>query len=440
MLLNVALAAGLAVPILAATGESAGAQGFFGLFGAPSYEPPRAPLIRRAKKPRVRHIEPASQVTSELPPGPLHIIVSIENQSVLLYANGTFVARSVVSTGVPGHSTPTGVFSVLEKARWHESNIYSGAPMPYMQRITWSGVALHEGVVPGRPASHGCIRLRHEFAVRLFGLTRRGARVIIARSEIAPAEIAHPHLFVPKPKADETPVAAAAMIKTAEMTEPVTATDGIEVADAAVNIHSSEESEAALSAALRILHAIMGATDTAARKVAEAATLAEATGARAGRKVAEARVKETLKKRGPISVFISRKERKLYVRQGFEKVFDSPVTIREPAEPIGTHVYTAMELKDEDAALRWTVVTMPGEKVETHGKPKKAKRGREAEAAAPEARVAPEALAALDRIAIPPAALERISAYVSPGTSLIISDQGLGPETGLGTEFIVLTR
>src|SRR2546430_3535904 len=107
-----------------------------------------------------------------------------------LYSDGQPIAYSRVSTGVPGHPTPTGVFSVIQKDRWHHSNIYSNAPMPFMQRITWSGVALHQGVVTGRPASHGCIRLTHDFARRLWSLTKVGVRVIVARDEVAPVEIA----------------------------------------------------------------------------------------------------------------------------------------------------------------------------------------------------------------------------------------------------------
>ena len=114
------------------------------------------------------------------PKGPLQIIISIADQQLSLYDNGALIARSSVSTGVQGHPTPLGVFSVISKERWHRSNIYSGAPMPYMQRITWSGIALHAGVVPGHPASHGCIRLTNDFAIRLWHLAKRGTRVIIA--------------------------------------------------------------------------------------------------------------------------------------------------------------------------------------------------------------------------------------------------------------------
>ncbi len=118
--------------------------------------------------------------------GPLQIIISIADQRISLYENGTLIAHSSVSTGVERHPTPLGVFSVIGKQKWHRSNIYSGAPMPYMQRITWSGIALHAGDLPGYPASNGCIRLTHDFAIRLWHLTKRGTRVIIAPRDVRP--------------------------------------------------------------------------------------------------------------------------------------------------------------------------------------------------------------------------------------------------------------
>ena len=135
-----------------------------------------------------------------MPKGPLQIVVSIDHQRVTLFSNGVRVAQGPVSTGVPGRPTPMGVFSVIEKDRYHRSNLYSNAPMPFMQRITWSGVALHEGVLPGYPASHGCIRMSRDFAQKLWPTTQLGARVVIARGELAPVDFEHPKLFVPKPK------------------------------------------------------------------------------------------------------------------------------------------------------------------------------------------------------------------------------------------------
>ena len=136
---------------------------------------------------RQTNSESAKNDRPEDPPkGPLQIIISIADQRVSLFDNGALIARSSVSTGTQGHPTPLGVFSVISKQRWHRSNIYSAAPMPYMQRITWSGIALHAGVVPGHPASHGCIRLNNDFAVRLWHLTKRGTRVIIAHGDVQP--------------------------------------------------------------------------------------------------------------------------------------------------------------------------------------------------------------------------------------------------------------
>ena len=136
--------------------------------------------------------------------GPFQVIVEIAKQQVEVYGQDGLIERASISTGMPGHPTPLGVFSVISKARWHQSNIYSGAPMPYMQRITWSGIAMHAGPRPGYPASHGCIRLPEDFAIRLFHTTKVGARVIVTREPTAPVAIAHPKLFEPKPPVDNT--------------------------------------------------------------------------------------------------------------------------------------------------------------------------------------------------------------------------------------------
>lgn len=128
------------------------------------------------------------------PQGPLVIVVSIDRQKVTIYdSNGVF-AEAPVSTGMKGHSTPMGVFSVIQKHKFHHSNIYSGAPMPYMQRITWSGVAMHAGVLPGYPASHGCIRMPMAFAVKMWNWTRMGARVIVSPGQMSPQNFSHPLL------------------------------------------------------------------------------------------------------------------------------------------------------------------------------------------------------------------------------------------------------
>ncbi|MEZ2141369.1 L,D-transpeptidase [Bradyrhizobium sp. DN5] len=143
------------------------------------------------------------------PQGPLVIVVSIDRQKVTVYDSKGVFAESPVSTGMKGHSTPMGVFSVIQKHKFHHSNIYSGAPMPYMQRITWSGVAMHAGVLPGYPASHGCIRMPMAFAVKMWNWTRMGARVIVAPGQMSPQSFSHPLLAAvrvpPQPAASLAP-------------------------------------------------------------------------------------------------------------------------------------------------------------------------------------------------------------------------------------------
>ena len=118
---------------------------------------------------------------------PLFLVVSTGSQKVDVYRGTSLLTSSQVSTGMAAHPTFLGAFSIIEKQRWHHSNIYSGAPMPWMNRITWSGTALHAGVVPGYPASHGCIRLPYSFAPELYQITRVGDNVVISRDRPAPA-------------------------------------------------------------------------------------------------------------------------------------------------------------------------------------------------------------------------------------------------------------
>src|SRR5665213_2787696 len=145
-----------------------------------------------------RKAEPADKAPP-LPAGPLAIIVSIDKQRATLYADGQPIASTAVSTGTPQHPTPMGVFSVIQKDKHHISNLYN-ASMPYMQRITWSGSALHEGPLPGYPASHGCVRLTTSFAQLLWRTTKMGARVIVTHPDVAPLEFDHARLFVPRPR------------------------------------------------------------------------------------------------------------------------------------------------------------------------------------------------------------------------------------------------
>src|SRR5262245_191852 len=132
------------------------------------------------------------------PVGPILAIVSLAKQRISVYGHAGLVAQSPVSTGMAGYRTPTGVFSVLQKSKFHRSNLYWNAPMPYMQRITWSGVTFHAGIVPGYPASHGCIRLPHRFAVELWGMTRIGTRVVVVPDDASVVTNVQSQLPVPK--------------------------------------------------------------------------------------------------------------------------------------------------------------------------------------------------------------------------------------------------
>jgi lipoprotein-anchoring transpeptidase ErfK/SrfK len=191
------------------------------------------PPARRAKTQRQGDKKSAIVAKEAKPQGPLIISVSIAQQRLRIYdANGLF-AESPVSTGMPGHSTPMGVFSVIQKQKFHQSNIYSGAPMPFMQRITWSGIALHAGVLPGHPASHGCIRMPMAFAVKMYGWTRMGARVVVTPGDVTPASFSHPLLasvkVAPQPVAAEETKADAAAIRAPERLEAKAADTGIEL-------------------------------------------------------------------------------------------------------------------------------------------------------------------------------------------------------------------
>jgi hypothetical protein len=129
------------------------------------------------------------------PQGPVTIIISLATQRAYAYRNGVPIGVSTVSTGSPGRETPTGIFVILQKAVKHRSNKYSNAPMPFMQRLTWDGVAMHAGRLPGYPASHGCIRLPAGFAKLLFGITKLGLTVVITDNPLVPEVVASPGIL-----------------------------------------------------------------------------------------------------------------------------------------------------------------------------------------------------------------------------------------------------
>jgi lipoprotein-anchoring transpeptidase ErfK/SrfK len=217
----------------------------------PGYYRP-APMVQ-PRKPKARRpsakTDAAVKETNAKPQGPLIIAVSIEQQKVRVYDSNGLFAESAVSTGMKGHSTPMGVFSIIQKHKLHRSNIYSGAPMPYMQRITWSGIAMHAGVLPGYPASHGCIRMPTAFAMKMWNWTRMGARVIITPGQITPARFTHPLLvaqkIMPQPVIANDPANDAPAVKSdkgADATKPANvnlANSGLANSEASLGLRST---------------------------------------------------------------------------------------------------------------------------------------------------------------------------------------------------------
>ncbi len=383
---------------------------------------------------------PNREPFGELPKGPLQMVVSIGQQHVTLYANGTRVAQARVSTGTPGHPTPMGVFSIIEKDRWHHSNLYGAAPMFYMQRLTWSGVAMHEGVLPGFAASHGCIRMPTDFASRLWLITRLGVRVVVARNDPAPYEFEHPKLFNPqlKPVAQlsEPQPELRSTIASVEPARPVTVAQATTPDDTRLSDVVDQAGAPPAAPAVETPPASQAA-DTSSEPEKREPTEAEPNKPVPPRN----RTAEPVKHAGQVAVFVSKREKKIFVRQGFVPVFDMPIEIANPDQPLGTHVFTAMEVKGDGAHMRWNAITMPAEHWSSPVEVRSRKAGRKAEPATThEARTPSTAAEALDRINLPPEAVERISELLVPGSSLVVSDHGLGGETGRYTEFIVLTK
>jgi len=405
---------------------------------------------------------------------PVMAIVSLHTQRVTVYDANGWILRAPVSSGQKGRETPAGIFAVIQKEAEHYSNLYDDAFMPHMQRITWSGIALHGGPLPGYPASHGCVRMPFDFAERLFDVTRPGMRVIVAPTDVAPIEIAHPVLFQPKPgagalaaartaeadeatrKADQARLAAGtAFREAAQAMVPARVAENLKLrAEAqlaaaetalgsAIPPAAKEQAErdkaqaiariAALQVQLANAKAELQPKQDAVTRTREAAAIAETARAAA----AEA-ARQVAREFEPVSVLISRKTQRLYVRQAFEPILESPVTILDADRPIGTHVFTAMERTNSDTDMRWSVVSLDGGHsqsgvVEPQGRARGG-HGRDVE---PVLTDRDSAKTALDRIVIPQDALDRI-AGLAPRSSLIVTDEALSSETGKGTDFVVL--
>lgn len=563
-----ALSSGVAIATLTLASAEAKAQGFFSFWDAPAKP-------RRVKRPRPVTMPDDDEVASTEPAkptsGPLVINVSIKRQRVSIYDANGLVTEAPISSGRVGYATPTGVFSILEKNRVHFSNLYDSAPMPNMQRITWSGVALHAGALPGYPASHGCIRLPHGFSKKLFGMTKLGTRVIVSRDPAPPVAIDNDRLFGAYPA--EPAISTASISTELEATKVVDASNqmvGSAAAPETTSVAAVSEStpipspnEARILAyrerrtaelgllsgavreagykkmelSVRLQPASKAAADTRAalskakaeaekvgriaRKAAAAKEAAEKEFSKFAKKLTasqkmsdeqvhkapqkwdelEAKVKklteaaevsaraaaqaneavkavepaafeaemlrrtvvseytraaaalaaavsaeEAAKRREakralPVSVFISRATQRLYVRQGYEPILDVPVTIDRADQPVGTHVFTALDYKPSKTEMVWNVSSI-GYTPAAQSLTKKKRRDEAAKT--PTASVVDSSLqtasAALDRITIPEDVRDAIVDVMKPGSSLMISDHAISNETGKFTDFIVLTR
>ena len=329
---------------------------------------------------------------------PIMAIVSIKSQQVTFYDTDGWILRAPVSTGTTGRETPAGVFAVVEKNKDHHSSLYDDAWMPNMLRITWNGIALHGGPLPGYAASHGCVRMPYDFAAKVFDKAPMGMRVIISPGDTEPVAFSHPSLFVPKQDAiDAVPARAEALGRVADdatqaadaaKTAAATAKRAAAAAPAAVrNLdYLKKRADAELAYAEKILAAANAdprktdqakatAQDVEQKAAAKAAALGKqldaakadaktkqdaVAAAQAAAKAAEAKRIEATKAATdaklagePVSIFISRATQTLYVRRDTHKhlpdggeMYDTslefPVTIKDPGKPIGTHIFTAV--------------------------------------------------------------------------------------------------
>ncbi|MEZ5773177.1 MAG: L,D-transpeptidase [Hyphomicrobiaceae bacterium] len=393
-------------------------------------------------------------VTPKLPDGPINIVVSLGRQRITLYGSDMKAyATAPISSGRKGLDTPMGVFSILEKKKHHVSNLYN-AEMPYMQRITWSGIAMHAGALPGYPASHGCIRLPYDFSRRLFQMTERGARVIVTRDDTAPTAFSHPTLFTYREKAAPVPADVAYAVlpplaRTAmvERNWHLTAIanhreDGPIGNDVLADPVPASAAAGEVPVVKASASTVASLDDAVPDTLATPFTMADIDG------------ELGYERKGAITVFVSRKDKKVYVRQGGRTLFEAPASIADPSRPIGTHVITATALKAGGTEVDWMAVTVPSSykkakkadkyvtrKVKKNGKWVKVKVKVE-DNSAPEVATgnASTAREALDRITLTPYAVNRISELLTTGSTVMISDNGISYETGKGTDIIVLTR
>jgi lipoprotein-anchoring transpeptidase ErfK/SrfK len=417
--------------------------------------PPADAATRRA------HAEHPTQATAPREAGvPIMAIVSIKSQQVTFYDADGWIYRAPVSSGITGRETPAGVFAVLEKDKDHHSSLYDDAWMPNMLRITWNGIALHGGPLPGYAASHGCVRMPYDFAAKMFDKVPMGMRVIISPTDVDPVAFTDPALFVPQQAAiDAVPARAAALDRAADdatkaaasaKAAALTAKRQSASAPSAVRKldYAKKRADAELAHAEKVLAAAK--TDEAKAKAQDAQLKASAKADELGKQLDAAKADLKTKQDAvasaadaaktaeakrvqaaaaaldaklalePVSIYVSRATQKLYVRRDtharipdggerYDFSIEVPVTIKDPDKPLGTHIFTAVARTD--GGLRWTAVTIDS---------------------------GDDAKSALDRVTIPQEVLDRVAPTAMPRSSIVISDEPLNRETNYRTEFVVV--
>jgi lipoprotein-anchoring transpeptidase ErfK/SrfK len=499
----------------------------------------------KVQKSKENDIKQAPVVKNNLP---LFAVVSVADQHISIYDHNGLVARSMVSTGIADHPTPKGIFTILGRERFHQSNIYSGAPMPFMQRITWSGIAMHTGVVPGHPASHGCIRLPAEFASKLWGMTRVGERVVISPREVTPHEFNEPFIITPKMQTISEPMKSdvinsvnsekipqektlnpyqyAEQMKVRAVNEVLAANKdlkeaivqqhlkGNDVALLTADLKKAQTEVAAIQSKLSINSKIYDEAVERAKIKSQEAEQAkinlkdQLSGALSQKKIdlivrasekaiafkeaaltdktkneealsaakmkldnltklisarsldlseadrrlseltnitnaAKEREKLARQRMAPLSVMISRRDQKIYVRQGLVPVFDGPVTIRDVGAPLGEHLYIATAATEDGKSLKWSALSLsPSDKHEVDEVIKvKLDSRSQINHQLFDSNLTSNASEALGRIEISQDVRDRLGERLWVGSSMIISDQSPSSETGnVGTDLTVKIR
>lgn len=359
---------------------------------------------------------------------PLHMLVSIKEQKIKVYRGLDLIEVSPISSGKRGHSTPTGVFSILEKRRKHFSNLYDNAPMPFMQRLTWSGIALHVGKLPGYPASHGCIRLPRAFAKSLYSMTERGMHVVVTRDAASPQSIRHDVL--PQPYVPATEIASlsgdtieadpalrgAIQPANLQASLPVAQPENPHFDRPLRMIITPQKLPSKMRVLQRLLNqmgynagpvdGVVGRKTRAAIRLYQEGADLPVTG-----QITDALVARIHKEAG----YEKPHNAILRVRRKFSDIYSAPVSVKNIDQEIGTHVYTALDFEQGDNSVEWIAVSAEGE------------RGGQSDDL-------------LNRIEMPDKVAKELSKMLTPGTSLTITDRSFKRNTGLGTDFVVITR